>query len=89
MKQPSDFGHKKLPFLLLPTGVSSTLRRRGDREREGRQGERQREGEIATRLNNSFGFRQANQTSLSDVWKKEEEERKLQGAHLSLNSSIW
>ena len=46
-----------------------------------------REGEIAAaeRLNNSFGFRQANQTSLSlppsdcrrtkgDVWKEEEEE---------------
>ena len=47
----------------------------------GRQGEEGREGEIATQLNNSFGFRQANQTSLSDsdegdVWKKE---RKLQG----------
>ena len=67
--------------------------------------ERQREGEIAAaeRLNNSFGFRQANQTSLSPLPPTTADggrratsgrrrrwwtERKLQGAHLSWISRI-
>ena len=65
--------------------------------------DRGREGEIAAaeRLNNSFGFRQANQTSLSPLPPTADgrratsgrrrrwwTERKLQGAHLSWVSRI-
>ena len=74
---PIEFGHKKLPFLPSePTERAAPLYDEGK--------DRGREGEIAAaeRLNNSFGFRQANQTSLSlppsdcrrtkgDVWKEE------------------
>ena len=49
----------------------------------GRQGEEGREGEIATQLNNSFGFRQANQTSLSDGRRRLEEGEEATGAHLN------
>ena len=54
-------------------------------DRGRRRGERERAGEIATQLNNSFGFRQANQTSLSaaddddDVWKEEERRGSYRG----------
>ena len=54
-------------------------------EEEAVRGRGEREGEIATQLNNSFGFRQANQTSLSaaddddDVWKEEERRGSYRG----------